>query len=359
MLKGVHVGENVGMDYMNENDFDAYDIKMSNPNDKDAPKLSDFYENLIRTLPPMELLHHMDIAEPKLTHLPFQGYGFEGDTIQRFEIVGNIYALPSQGNIPGWQHVSFLKYYPTGDRGRDFGWLKYTTLDEVRDGDCDVFAYEGILLPGNKVMVGRWFHPKGPRPEPTDDWEWSCAAGPEVLWCIDTNETERRKFEQEMLPIEIVHNTIAPRDETLPKAPTGLEWLWDEELRIPPPLKDLTVKKPKWGLLFRREEHYEIFNNLPVCCSLALTPIEPEYWGVGLPTLNPSSVAPQEQYCKMMDLWEAEKNVEKVESEEEKRVKMRLEIAECRNFKFGKYRRGPNIKYEKRSKFILDSIYKR
>ena len=360
LLAGKDIDWKTALEYMNDENFDAYEIEMSDPTDEHAPKMSDFFEKLIHSLPPKELLQEMELTDVKeATHLPIQGYGYDGDSHHRFEIVGNVYALPEQGSIPGWQHISYLKFYPIGDRGKDFGWLQYTTLGEVRDGGCVLLAYEGIILPGNRVMVGRWFRPEGPRPEPTDDWEWQCDAGPEMIWCIDENEIEYQKSEQRFLPVDIVHNKVAPRPETMPKPPAGLNWLWDDQLRLPAPSKNLTVKKPKWGLLFRREEHYEIVNNLPVSCNLGVKFIEPELWGQGLPTAQPTNVAPEEQYRKMMDLWEVEKNVEKTESQDEKRAKVRQEIEDCGKFRFGRYRRPKPLVWQKRSQFILDSIYGR
>lgn len=45
----------------------------------------------------------------------------------------------------------------------------------------DLWAYEGVVLPGGEVVVGRWWHPR----EAGDDgiaYEYS---GPFMFWCVD------------------------------------------------------------------------------------------------------------------------------------------------------------------------------
>ena len=356
VLQGEDIGAGVGLEFINEDEFDVYDIEMSDPNNKATPKLTDFFENLIQTLPSQDLLRHMKLAESQVaTHLPFHGLGCEGDGGGRFELIGNVYALPEQAGIPGWQRIAFLKYWPVRGRGKNFEWLKYNTLWECREDTCELLAYEGILLPGNKVMVGRWFQPNGPRPEPTDDWQWDCDAGPEVIWCTDEDEIEQCKSELKELPIEIAHSSVGPRPNTLPKPPTGMEWLWDDEMRLPPPSKDLKVKKAKWGLLFRREEWREIKHNLTESCSLAKTPID-VYLYQGLPTAKSSSFEPQEQYRKMMDLWEADKNLEKTESYTQWREKRVDEELACERFKFAK-EPPPSPPVSCLSESVIRSIY--
>ncbi|KFY51008.1 hypothetical protein V496_09025 [Pseudogymnoascus sp. VKM F-4515 (FW-2607)] len=61
---------------------------------------------------------------------------------------GRMHALPPQEGIPGFQRVSMLKYLPCphGVYGTD-----HTTY----------WAYEGCVLPGNQIMLGRWWSPNG------------------------------------------------------------------------------------------------------------------------------------------------------------------------------------------------------
>jgi hypothetical protein len=54
---------------------------------------------------------------------------------------GRIHALPPQGGIPGFQRISFIKLFH-------------------QDGEFDpdsMWAYEGCVLPGNRIIVGRWW----------------------------------------------------------------------------------------------------------------------------------------------------------------------------------------------------------
>ena len=65
----------------------------------------------------------------------FSGSGVDGP--RAFNCVGNVHAvLPVEG-IPGWQRISMMKCY---------------------NGDPNLeFCYEGVVFPGNMIMVGRWW----------------------------------------------------------------------------------------------------------------------------------------------------------------------------------------------------------
>lgn len=52
---------------------------------------------------------------------------------------------PKEMEIPGWHKVSFMKYCKTNDSAEVF----------------NMWAYEGVLLPGGKIMLGRWWCPDG------------------------------------------------------------------------------------------------------------------------------------------------------------------------------------------------------
>lgn len=61
---------------------------------------------------------------------------------RRFHSSGRATPLPPQHGVPGWRRVVMMKYY------RD------------RHGDVEensLWAYEGVLLPGGQVMLGRWW----------------------------------------------------------------------------------------------------------------------------------------------------------------------------------------------------------
>ena len=59
-----------------------------------------------------------------------------------FHAVGWLNALPDQYGIPGWQRITFMKHFAED-------------LDNV-DSD-NLWAYEGVVLPGGRIIVGRWW----------------------------------------------------------------------------------------------------------------------------------------------------------------------------------------------------------
>ncbi|MCJ1365269.1 hypothetical protein MMC16_004390 [Acarospora aff. strigata] len=77
----------------------------------------------------------------KPRYLNFEGSGFDRD---HFHCAGHLHALPPQHGIPGWQRITLMKY----------------ALDD--HGFCDpgsCWAYEGIVLPGRQIILGRWWSP--------------------------------------------------------------------------------------------------------------------------------------------------------------------------------------------------------
>ncbi len=83
---------------------------------------------------------------PIFTRTKSQSLNFEGTGVDRdpFHCTGQLQALPPQHGIPGWQRITLMKYF----------------LDE--DGFYDPnsrWAYEGVVLPGNQIILGRWWSP--------------------------------------------------------------------------------------------------------------------------------------------------------------------------------------------------------
>lgn len=74
----------------------------------------------------------------------FSGKGTDID--DKFSTVGWLNPLPPQEGIPGWMRITFMKHF-MGDLGH---------------GDHDnLWGYEGVVLPGGRIIVGRWWwcHP--------------------------------------------------------------------------------------------------------------------------------------------------------------------------------------------------------
>lgn len=92
-------------------------------------------------------------------------FGGEGhDATEDFYAQGWLNALPPQQGIPGWQRMTMMKYFEDPD-----------TREIDRDA---LWAYEGVVLPGGQIMVGRWWSPG----DGTGDDMYS---GPFILWCVD------------------------------------------------------------------------------------------------------------------------------------------------------------------------------
>lgn len=48
-----------------------------------------------------------------------------------------------------------------------------------------LWAYEGVVLPGGEIVVGRWWSPQD-----EDDEDEELYSGPFIFWCTDPNPTE-------------------------------------------------------------------------------------------------------------------------------------------------------------------------
>lgn len=95
--------------------------------------------------------------------LRFQGGG--QDSSENFFADGWLNPLPPQHGIPGWQRITMMKYF-------------------VENGNIDMdalWAYEGIMLPGGRLMVGRWWCP-------SDGYGQRMYSGPFILWNVDKDE---------------------------------------------------------------------------------------------------------------------------------------------------------------------------
>lgn len=91
----------------------------------------------------------------------FGGNGDDSD--EMFKCEGFLNTLPPQHGIPGWKRMTMMKYYYD-----DQGHIDMQAL----------WAYEGVMLPGGKIMVGRWWCP-------TDGVGANMYSGPFILWNVD------------------------------------------------------------------------------------------------------------------------------------------------------------------------------
>lgn len=58
--------------------------------------------------------------------------------------------------------------------------------------DSETWAYEGVVLPGGQIMVGRWWSPGETRFDPLNvpnghelSWHDRLVTGPWIFWCVD------------------------------------------------------------------------------------------------------------------------------------------------------------------------------
>ena len=95
--------------------------------------------------------------------LSFQFEGEGQDVMEQFLAAGWLNPLPDQNGIPGWQRMTMMKYF------------------ETETGEIDVdalWAYEGVVLPGGQIVLGRWW-------SPSQGEEEEMYSGPFILWCVD------------------------------------------------------------------------------------------------------------------------------------------------------------------------------
>ncbi|KAK8156402.1 hypothetical protein IWX90DRAFT_486658 [Phyllosticta citrichinensis] len=96
----------------------------------------------------------------------FQARGFDDED---FFGTGWVNQLPAQRGIPGWQRITMMKYFK----------------DDEDDGGFDttaLWAYEGVVLPGGQVILGRWWSPEVGVP---DEEKYS---GPFIFWNVDESD---------------------------------------------------------------------------------------------------------------------------------------------------------------------------
>ena len=71
---------------------------------------------------------------------------------------------------------------PEGDSQSDDPFsMKGMTADPLDYMDTEaLWAYEGVVLPGGEVVVGRWWSPQEDDEDPEEQY-----SGPFILWCVD------------------------------------------------------------------------------------------------------------------------------------------------------------------------------
>ena len=123
------------------------------------------FDRHLKRLPPT------NAGESPPPHLTFGGIevGYDGAKIS-----GMLYEIPPQEGIPGWQRVSFMIYAVKEPHGLE---NIHTDDDLVTKLDF-LRCYEGVVLPGGKMMLGRWWDPM----------DAGLESGPFIFWAVEGEE---------------------------------------------------------------------------------------------------------------------------------------------------------------------------
>ena len=131
-------------------------------------------------------------AREGIDYLPFTGEGIDA---QPFHCSGNLHALPPQQGIAGWQRITIMKVFdPESPLPLDswsstpdpFSYAAFLEDVSRADSMLDIdpvladrcWAYEGVVLPGGMVMLGRWWFP-------SDETGERICTGPWIFWNVD------------------------------------------------------------------------------------------------------------------------------------------------------------------------------
>lgn len=120
--------------------------------------------------------------DPRAISFQFTGKGIDAED---FYASGWLNPLPPQQGIPGWQRMSMMKFFvdqefESEEDGDGHGKFDMSTALGLMD-ETSLWAYEGVVLPGGEIVVGRWWSPSAPHQGVDEE----CYSGPFMFWCID------------------------------------------------------------------------------------------------------------------------------------------------------------------------------
>jgi hypothetical protein len=99
---------------------------------------------------------------------------------------GRAHGLPQQQGIPGFQRISMIKFYPL----------------EGEYDPANVWAYEGCVLPGGRIIVGRWWDLSTNSNDPAEIY-----GGPFIWWNVDNSAAEPPITSEEALEfLDSIHD---------------------------------------------------------------------------------------------------------------------------------------------------------
>lgn len=163
------------------------------------------FEKHLNALPPHELAatvqgHAIERPRRGRDYLLFTGSGMDNEP---FHCCGVLHALPSQQKVPGWQRISIMKRFDPDPSPPSIASASASSSSAVantsppnpftlgggqkgRDGEAggqidmstnNYWAYEGVVLPGGKIILGRWW-------SPMDDRSQCFSTGPFIFWNV-------------------------------------------------------------------------------------------------------------------------------------------------------------------------------
>ena len=113
-------------------------------------------------------------ASKKEVHVGHADFFSVGQAEVDYPVHGRVHALPDQYGVPGWQRVSMVKLLPARDGG-GFGPDK-----------TEMWCYEGVVLPGGQIMMGRWWDPH------FDAATEQPSTGPWIFWRVSDHPDDKK-----------------------------------------------------------------------------------------------------------------------------------------------------------------------
>ena len=143
----------------------------------------------------------------------YHQFSGSGNDAEPFHCRGILHPLPPQEEIPGWYRISFMKYFdplaqpdtmppqcdftwapfqsPPSERrasskpykpaGADYNVSDMYQVDDEPEITPGCWAYEGVVLPGGMIMLGRWW-------SPMDGFGRMRCMGPFIFWNVDKDD---------------------------------------------------------------------------------------------------------------------------------------------------------------------------
>ncbi|KAF2448013.1 hypothetical protein P171DRAFT_482705 [Karstenula rhodostoma CBS 690.94] len=132
----------------------------------------DHLHSLRESEPAQARAQHSKKSTPAASNEPssirFDGHGEDLEDL--FYASGWLNALPPQADIPGWQRITFMKHFEDD--------LEFVNRDNL-------WAYEGVVLPGGKIILGRWWFASSDDEVVDLDNEYG---GPFIFWAVEPED---------------------------------------------------------------------------------------------------------------------------------------------------------------------------